>query len=122
MGRAFTTTGISISTANNNLSSIGSNSFNTIDGGGIKWGEGDTQIYSQTGTPGTVLFDALDKNFRLETDSGTIHFYTNREVKITVGTGNLLKVVKDAGGTLMTLNGNTGDLKIAGTLGTGVSF
>mgnify|MGYP001576708456 CR=1 FL=1 len=117
------TGGTVVTLDNSGINISGTGDFKLADGADIRWGDGDTLISSIIGTPGTVLFDALDKNFRLETDSGSIRLYTDREVNITIGTGSILKVTKNVGGgTLMTLNGNTGDLRILGTIGTGIVF
>lgn len=73
---------------------------------------------------GRFLIEALSDSIILETngekeiklfaDSGT--------VEITIGTAHMLRVKNGSGGTLMELDGSTGNLDIAGALGTGVSF
>jgi len=101
-----------------------------------------TQVTEYSGTSGTaqVYWRSFSNRFQIFTDSGSIlleaddhdiMFFTSAEtiinigsagiIDVTIGTGGVLRALSSAG-TLMELNGNTGDLRIAGTLGTGIVF
>ena len=61
-------------------------------------------------------------DIRLTTDTGNVILYAWGTLQVTLGSSHIMVIKRTTGGTLMTLNGSSGDLKIAGTLGTGISF
>ncbi len=88
-----------------------------------------SQLYFTSGTPrGLFSIDTLSDNIRLETDNGNITLYASQDptgtgygtISLAIGTGAQLRI--DRNSTQIAKLDANGNLTIAGTLGTGITF
>ena len=64
-----------------------------------------------------IIFETDERGFLFTASNGTLG-----SVICTIGTGNFLRILNGDGGTLMDINGNTGDLRIKGTIQQNTAF
>lgn len=119
MGQIYTTTGIAINFGGTAIPGNNNTAFGT--GGEIYFAAG------AGGTRGLLSIDALSDNIRLETDNGNITIFASQDnnsfgtVSITIGTGAILRINKNINTKIAELDAN-GNFRVAGTVGTGISF
>ena len=117
MGRAYTTTGISVNFGGTATPTVGNLQTNRY----IAFGTdviNPTIFFDWNGTS-QFQIDAtpVEQTFWLSLNTGTIYLEASGGlIHCKIGTASTLKVTDQASGTLMVLNGNTGNLQLKGTV------
>lgn len=126
MPRVYTATGIAINFGGTTIPG-GGGTYLRMDGTNNFIGlSSNDEMYIQASDN---IFDIIapGRNIQISSENtGTIHIYAgDSRLLINIGTASTAGLIirNDQGaGTLMRLNGDTGNLDIKGALGTGVSF
>lgn len=115
MGKAYTVEGITLN--------LGGTTAPTT-ARGLQFGENkEAFVEWGTGGGGTIVIESLDKKIALNIDSGTLIIAASSAgvIHINGGANTMVRLTGASGGTKAELSG-AGNLRLAGTLGTGISF
>ena len=115
MGKVYTALGVSFNIAGTTVAS----------GNNVYWGTSADPAFigfTQNGV-GTLVIESLGKSIQINVDDGFLSLNANSgTVSINMGTALASKVRFGGGnGTIAELDGG-GNLKLAGTIGTGITF